>query len=106
MVEVAPLGRRRHCRYPVGASADLAHEPSRRAFPCRLADASAGGALVLVPIHAPLRPGHRVVLRPREPLASQLASLTGKAIPATVVRVDRQALLTDGCVGVGIRFDL
>ena len=89
--------RRQHRRFPLTTSVQFYHAPSQRDFPGRCADISAGGMLMYVPATTPLQPGHSVN-RP------EFANLGDSPVEATIVRVDRQALLQAGHLAVGLRF--
>jgi len=99
-----PIERRSQPRYPLAQSVDFWHAPSRRRFPARCADLSRGGARLHLPAAAPLAPGQGVRLRIGGADGPELLGLGGRELRATVVRVDRQSLLADGCVTVGLRF--
>lgn len=103
MVDVAPQERRQHTRQAVGAVARLAHADGRD-FPCLCADASPGGARLLVPAAMPVRVGRAVRLIDPAGRVGQLAGLASNPLPATIVRVDRRTLLTDGAITVGVHF--
>lgn len=103
MVEQAPTERRQHPRRTLHISARLLHELSERTFPCRCADASAGGAKLLVPARVPVAVGHAVRILPCESTSDRISD--DLHVQATVVRVDRQSLLAEGHLTVGVRFE-
>ncbi len=100
----APVERRRHHRYSIQAASRLGHALSGHDYPCRCLDISAGGALLAAPATMPVRAGHAVCLTGAGTFAEQVASLTGEELAATVIRVDRETLLTDGHITVAVRF--
>ena len=101
----APTAERRmHQRHPLSTTVQFYHGPSQRDFPGRCVDISAGGMLLYVPAATPLQVGHPIrmqlsaVNRPEFPVTSD------QPIDATVVRVERQKLLTSGHIAVGVKF--
>jgi c-di-GMP-binding flagellar brake protein YcgR len=98
--------RRTHPRHAVARSVQFWHAPSRRSFPARSADLSLGGMKVCLPAAVPAIPGHAVRLRIGEADggAGDLLGLAGRDLDATIVRVDRNALLAEGYVTVGVQF--
>jgi len=96
--------RRRHVRHPVAAGTRFHHDASRRDFPARCANASAGGALMYVPAGAPLRTGHSIRLHTPRFDQADLATVSERDVDAEVVRVERDTLLSEGQVAVGVRF--
>ena len=106
MVKGVPTERRQHPRAASAAALTLQHGPSRREFPARCVDLSAGGVLAAVPATMPVRVGHEVQVCARG------AAGGGDAPPvlaegpqsAVVVRVDRGRLLADGTLAVALRF--
>lgn len=101
MVRAAPIERRRHPRKATQAAARLIHLASRRAFPCRLADTSAAGAQLTVPPTAPVNVGHEIQI---EPEGFTGLSDGARAIAATITRIDRSNLLTQGNITIGVEF--
>lgn len=104
MADAAPVDRRQHERHSFEVTCRLAHDRSRRSFPCRCVDASAGGAKLLVPATMPVRAGHVVHIEPAEATTDPVRGFGEGEVTATVVRVDRQSLLTHGHVVVGVSF--
>ena len=100
----ASTERRQHARYPLATSVVVFHGPSRREFPARCADISAGGMMMHVPATTPVQPGQPVRLSVGAVSRPEFASLSFKPVDATIVRVDRSYLLTRGNVAVGVRF--
>jgi hypothetical protein len=82
----------------------MLHVASRRTFPCRFVDASAGGARLLVPARTPVAAGHKVSLLPLNGHVAENADEDYFG-PAVVVRVDRDSLLKLGQVTLGVRFE-
>ena len=105
MANTAPIERRRDARQAVRLTARVAHEPSGRDFPCQVVDASPGGARLLVPVTMPVSVGHCVHVDPGGTIAEQVAAWTGRDLGATVVRVDRESLLSAGRITVGLRLN-
>ena len=94
--------RRRHQRYPLATSVQFFHAKSQRDFPGRSVDVSDGGMLMFVPATVPLHAGQNIRLN-----ASALPARTDHTPgqrDATVVRVDRNALLSAGHIAVGVQF--
>ena len=96
--------RRQHRRFPLTTSVQFYHAPSQRDFPGRCADISAGGMLMYVPATTPLQPGHSIRLSLASVNRPEFANLGDSPVEATIVRVDRQALLQAGHLAVGLRF--
>lgn len=85
--------------------ARLVHVPSGQRVPCHCADASAGGARLLLPARTPVAVGHEVQVVMPESAARHLPELGGPNVNARVVRVDRESLLTAGQITVGVVFE-
>jgi len=102
----AHLERRQHRRYAVQAASRVLHDASGRNFPCQCTDISAGGACLAVPATMPVRSGHTIRLNGADRLAEQITDLAGGELAATVVRVDREALLSAGHVIIAVRFSV
>jgi hypothetical protein len=97
--------RRRHQRFTAANNVRFVHLPSHGSFPGRCANISAGGLMMYVPAATPVQPGQAVRLTVGESGPGELVSFGRKQFDATVVRVDRRALLTGGHLAVGVRFD-
>jgi len=97
--------RRQHQRHPLITSVLFYHGPSQREFPGRCVDISNGGLQMCVPAASPLQPGHPIRLTMGGVSRPEFAGLSEKAVNATVVRVERKTLLTDGHLAVGVRFE-
>lgn len=104
MGSTAPPERRKHQRYPLATSVEFHHGPSQRSFPARCVDISAGGMLMYVPAATPVQPGHPVQVTIGSVSRPEFAGLSERPVDATIVRVDRQALLSAGHLAVGLRF--
>ena len=65
---------------------------------------SKGGILIYLPAGTPVAPGHPVLLSIGSQGRPELAGLSDHPIEATVVRVDRNGLLDQGHLPVGVRF--
>lgn len=101
----SPLRERRISpRYQLATGIRFLHDPSQRDFPARCVDISKSGLMMYVPVAAPVKPGQTVRLTLGGIDTQQLAGLSGTPIEGTIVRVDRQALLADGHLAVGVRF--
>lgn len=105
MVDVTPMERRKHPRRTANIAAHVIHDPTGRTFPCRIVDASATGAMLLVPLSMPVRAGHTLEIQPNEPLVSELSDLSGLTSRATVIRVDRDRMILEGHIAIGVRFE-
>ncbi|MBS3733924.1 MAG: PilZ domain-containing protein [Phycisphaerae bacterium] len=99
------IERRRHRRHPLATSVTFHHGPSHRQFPARCVDVSAGGVKLHVPAATPVRPGQPIRLRVDGVYRPEFASLANQELPATIVRVDRIAMVRTGHLAVGVRFD-
>ena len=104
MVAEASTERRQHPRYPLATTVQFYHGPSQREFPGKCANVSAGGMLMYVPATTPLQPGHSIRLSLASVNRPEFANLGDSPVEATIVRVDRQALLQAGHLAVGLRF--
>lgn len=96
--------RRQHQRFPLATSVQFNHTPSQRDFPGRCADISTGGMMMFVPATTPVQVGHVIRLDLNSLPRPDLPKLNDHPVDATVVRVDRQALLQSGNVAVAVRF--
>jgi len=104
MGSTAPPERRKHQRYPLATSVEFHHGLSQRSFPARCVDISAGGMLMYVPAATPVQPGHPVRVTVGSVSRPEFAGLSERPVDATIVRVNRQALLSAGHLAVGLRF--
>ena len=96
--------RRRHQRYPLATSIEFFHGPSRRDFPARCVDISEGGMLMYVPAKTPVQAGQPIRLNLQGVTRPDVGYMAEEPMDATVVRVDRQKLLSIGHVAVGVKF--
>jgi len=96
--------RREHVRHPMAAAVELYHEPTRRSFPARSVDCSAGGMLMYVPAQTPVAAGQAIRLTFSKAGKGEMAALTGKTTNATVVRVERAKIISLGRLPVGVKF--
>jgi len=101
---MAEVERRRHPRHPMATSVEFFHGPSRRSFPGRSVDLSAGGMLMYVPATTPVQPGQPIRLSMGSIDRPEFSGLGDGPIDATIVRVDRMPLLSKGHIAVGVRF--
>ena len=104
MAEPTPGERRRHARYPMTTTMPFYHGPSQREFPGRCSDVSAGGMLMYVPAATPVRVGQGIRLNVGSLGRPELAQLSQRQVNATIVRVERQKLLTKGHIAIGVQF--
>ena len=104
MEERSSADRRLYVRYPMATTVEFYHGPSRRYFRAQTVDISAGGVLMYVPASAPVAPGHPIRLTIGSRNRPELAGLSSRPLDATVVRVDRQRMLSHGMLPVGVRF--
>ena len=104
MCPAKSVERRQHDRYPLTTGVQFYHEPSHRDLPARCSDISQGGMKMYVPAATPVRAGDsvRVVLGALD--RPEFAGLGETPLGASIVRVDRRALLSDGHLAVGVRF--
>jgi len=96
--------RREHPRYPLATSVQFYHGPSQRDFPGRCINISLGGMLMYVPAATPVQPGQPIRLAMGGASRPEFSRLDGRPLDATIVRVDRGALLSEGHLAVGVRF--
>lgn len=104
MCPAPAVERRKHARYPLTTGVQFYHEPSQRDLPARCADISEGGMKMYVPAATPIKPGDSVYLTLGALGRPEFARLGDKPLSASIVRVDRQALLEGGHLAVGVRF--
>ena len=104
MSESPSTERRMHPRYPLVTSVDFFHGPSQRDFPARCANISVGGLKMYVPAATPVRPGQAIRLAIGGVSRPEFARLGRGPVDATIVRVDRQAMIQEGDLAVGVRF--
>ncbi len=101
----SPLRERRiNTRYQLATGVRFLHGLSQRDFPARCVDISKSGLLMYVPASAPVKPGHAVRLTLGGVDLDELAGLSDATVDGTIVRVNRQTLLANGYVAVGVRF--
>ena len=96
--------RREHPRHPLATSVQFFHGPSQRDFPARCANISFGGMLMYVPAATPVQPGEPVRLSMGGIGRPEFARLAKGPLDATIVRVDRRALIQEGHIAIGVRF--
>jgi hypothetical protein len=104
MIDGQTTDRRLSPRHAAAASVRFRHEPSGRDFPGRCVNLSAGGLLMHVPAAVPVAAGQAVRLALGRVDHSDLAGLSDAHLEGRVVRVERQALLSQGHLAVAIRF--
>ena len=97
--------RRRHQRQPLAASVQFFHAPSQREFPGRCVDMSEGGLCMYVPVAAPVQAGQPIRLKIGSVSRPEMAAFGGRSLDATIVHVDREALVTMGQLSVGVKFE-
>lgn len=109
MIDAPSAERRQHRRIPRVVNVEIEHPIAGCNIPARTLDISDGGMLISVPPSAPVASGQAVSIRasqdslPRLPKASDPSSR--ETLEATIVRVDRNALLANGQLQVGIRLE-
>ena len=104
MNERTSADRRQHVRYPLATTVQFYHCPSRREFPARSIDMSAGGILLYVPAGTPVASGQPIQLKLGVHGRPEFAPLSDAPLDGTVVRVDRKRMLDMGHLPVGVRF--
>jgi hypothetical protein len=67
-------------------------------------DISAGGILVYGPVGTPVSPGQPIQLKLGTQKRPEFALLSDRPLNGTIVRVDRQKMLSVGHLPVGVRF--
>lgn len=100
----SPAERRSHPRQAATSRAEVFHEPSQRRFPARCANLSRGGALMYIPVKTPVQPGQSVRVTLGDIPYPDLTDLAGGPRPATIVRVDRRAVLAGGHLAIAVQF--
>ena len=96
--------RRQHPRHPLATGVQFYHGPSQREFPGRCVDISASGMLMYVPAGAPMQPGHPIRLTLGGVNRPEFANMASRPVDATIVRVNRHNLLTNGYLAIGVKF--
>ena len=104
MTAAPSVERRKHPRHPLATSVQFYHGGSSREFPGRCIDLSKGGMMMYAPATSPVRPGDSIRVTVGSVSRPEFASLGERPIDATIVRVDRKALLHLGHIAVGLRF--
>lgn len=99
-----PAERRKHARYPLTTGVEFYHEPSHQDLPARCTDVSQGGLRMYVPVATPIRAGDSVRLTLGALGRPEFSGLGEEPLNASIVRVDRHALLSSGHLAVGVRF--
>ncbi len=105
MCAAPTIDRRRHVRHPLPTSVEFHHESSAQNYVGRRVDLSEGGLLMYVPARVPIQVGDVVRLKARTAGPPELAGSDEPLTKATIVRVDRHALLTMGHIAVGVKFE-
>ncbi len=98
------VDRRKHPRHPLATGVQFYHGPSQREFPGRCVDVSEGGMLMYVQPTTPIKPGDITRVALGSAGRPEYASFGQRPVDATVVRVDRNSLLTLGHIPVGVKF--
>lgn len=96
--------RRVHPRYPLATSVEFYHGPSQRDFPARCANISVSGLKMYVPASTPVREGQPIRVSVGGVRRPEFSSLGAGPVQATIVRVDRRAMIQEGDMAVGVRF--
>ncbi len=112
MATIPEQERRIDPRYHIDWKVSLWNDPQGRVFNGRGQDLSRGGALVVLPMSVPLRPGQLVQmkLQPRaiQQVVSEAAEVSDTAAEvrdARVVRVQREPRFLEGLQLVGLKFE-
>lgn len=98
--------RRQYQRYPMPTSIQFFHGPLRREISSRCVDISSGGMLMTVPPNIPVRPGQYIRVTGANFSHPEFMGLSEKSLDATIVRVNREKLLSEGNLAVGVRFSV
>lgn len=104
MSQTSGIERRVHPRHLLGRGVEFFHAPTRRHFPAFCRDISEGGMLMLIPASTPVRRGQSVRLQVSDLPVPGIADMAGRPLNATVLRVDRTPLTTDGQIAIAVRF--
>ncbi len=96
--------RRKHRRHPLSTTIQFYHAPSQREIPARSIDISTGGMLMYVPAATPAQPGQPICLSIGGGDRPEFAVNGEEPIDATIVRVNRHALLRTGYLAIGVKF--
>ncbi len=102
--EEKSVDRRRHPRQPMATGVQFYHPTSDREFPARTIDISESGLLMYVPASTPVRPGEPIRLKVAGVNRPEFASISKHDLDAKVVRVNRNSLLSEGYLSVGVEF--
>jgi hypothetical protein len=79
---------------------------ANRFFNGRSCNISKGGVLIRLPITVPIRPGHAVELNfPRTASLAREKGQFARIRSGKVIRVDRNSVLKDAEIGIGVAFD-
>ncbi len=96
--------RRQYQRFPLATSVQFHHGPTQREIPARSMDVSANGMLMSVPPNTPVHAGQAVKLNMSQFPLRSLNHVANGSVSATVVRVDRGCLTSEGQLLIGVRF--
>lgn len=101
--------RRQHNRIPRVVHVQLRDPIAEKGIPARTLDISDGGMRVSVPSTAPLAEGQSVSIHVSQNVLPRLPKGTdpynADTLQAQIVRVDRNALLSEGQLQVGVKLD-
>jgi len=104
MTEASSEDRRKHPRFPLATSVQFYHGPSQRDFPGRCVNISLGGMKMYVPAATPVQPGQPIRLALGSVSRPEFSRLGHGPLQATIVRVDRMAMIEEGDLAIGVRF--
>ena len=96
--------RRQDQRFPLATSVQFHHGPTQRRIHGRSMDVSAGGMLLCVPPNTPIHAGQALRLNMSQFPLRSLKHVENGSVSATVVRVDRGSLTSEGHLMVGVQF--
>lgn len=97
--------RRTQPRFPDTTRVQLNHVATDRDIPARCRDMSRSGMYLHVPANAPVQAGQTVRLTLGSVACEPLCDLSERQLAATIARVDREALVSEGMVGIGVHFN-
>ena len=99
---------RRANRFEVDCSLRFSHLPSSKTLRSRCLNISESGVLLLIPMHIPVIEGQNVEIHFSNNALNQILNAginsPGNTFQATVTRIDRQALLEEAGIRVGLEF--
>ena len=104
MAESTFAERRLHQRHPLATSIQFFHGPAQRDFQGRCVDISFSGMKMYVPPNVPAHVGQPIRITLGSVHRPEFSVLNEEPQDATIVRVNRDQMVSDGHMGVAVRF--